>query len=84
MNPLFSLSQINLVYRKILVSERINLDICTVNYTKETEGIQLEKAALNPLVSRWSVSFKFSFCGGKTNLHTPLQQTNEQTHTTSK
>ena len=34
------------------------------NCTTETEGIQLEKAALNPLVSRWSVSFEFSFCGG--------------------
>ena len=43
-----------------------NLDICTVNWTTETEGIQWEKAALNPLVSRWSVSFEFSFCGGKT------------------
>ena len=38
--------------------------ICTVNYTTETEGIQ--KAALNPLVSRWSVSFECSFWGGKT------------------
>ena len=43
-----------------------NLDICTVNWTTETEGIQWEKAALNPLVSRWSVSFEFSFCGRKT------------------
>ena len=25
-----------------------------------------KKGALNPLVSRWSVSFQFSFCGGMT------------------
>ena len=43
-----------------------NLDICTVNCTTETEGIYWEKAALNPLVSRWSVPFEFSFCEGKT------------------
>ena len=43
-----------------------NLDICTVNCTTETEGIQWGKAALNPIVSIWSVSFEFSFCGGKT------------------
>ena len=28
-----------------------NVDICTVNWTAETKGIQREKAALNPLVS---------------------------------
>ena len=44
----------------------LHLDICTVNWTTETEGIQWEKAALNPLVSRWSVSFEFSFYGAKT------------------
>ena len=43
-----------------------NLDICNVNCTTETERIQWMKAALNPLVSRKSVSFEFSFCGGKT------------------
>ena len=43
-----------------------NLDICTVNCTTETERIQWKKAALNPLVSRKSVSFEFSFFGGKT------------------
>ena len=26
----------------------------------------MRKAALNLLVSRWSASFEFSFCGGKT------------------
>ena len=25
-----------------------------------------KKAPINPLVSRWSVPFEFSFCGGKT------------------
>ena len=53
-----------------------NLKICTVSYTIETERIFWEKVALNPFVSRWSVPFEFSFCGGK--------QTNEQTLTTSK
>ena len=48
------------------LSKSVQLDICTVNCTTETEGIQREKAALNPLVSRWSVSFEFSFYGGKT------------------
>ena len=43
-----------------------NLDICTVNSTTETEGVYLEKAALNPLVFRRSVPFEFSFCGRKT------------------
>ena len=43
-----------------------NLDICTPNCTTESEGISLEKAILIPLVSRWSVSFEFSFYGGKT------------------
>ena len=43
-----------------------NLDIWTINCTTETEGIYWEKAALNPLVSRWSVPFEFSFCEGKT------------------
>ena len=45
-----------------------SLKICTVNCTTETEGIFWEKAALNPLVSRWSVPFEFSFCEGKTRL----------------
>ena len=36
-----------------------------MNCTTETEGIRLEKAALNALVSRRSVSFEFSFYGGK-------------------
>ena len=43
-----------------------NLDICTVNCITETGRIQWKKAELNLLVSRWSVSFEFSFCGGKT------------------
>ena len=53
-----------------------SLDICIVNCTKKTEGIQWKKAALN-LMFCSSVSFEFSFCGGK-DLHTPLQQTNSQ------
>ena len=44
----------------------LNLNICTVNCTTETEGIQWEKDALNSLVSSWNVSFELSFCGGKT------------------
>ena len=43
-----------------------NLNISSVNCTTETEGIYWEKAALNPLVSRWSVQFEFSFCRRKT------------------
>ena len=43
-----------------------NWNICTVNCTTEAEGIKWEKAASNPLVSRWSGSFEFSFCEGKT------------------
>ena len=43
-----------------------NLDICTVNCTIEIEGVQWEKAALNPRLFRWSVPFECSFCGGKT------------------
>ena len=58
-------STINIRSRWVFPSP-FNLDICTVNCTTETEGIQWEKAALNPLVSRWSLSFKFSFCEGKT------------------
>ena len=53
------------------------LDICTVNCTTETEGIYWEKAALNPLVSRWSVPFELSFCGGKTRF-THAIATNKQ------
>ena len=33
---------------------------------KETEGLFWEKAALNLLLSCWSVPFEFSFCEGKT------------------
>ena len=38
----------------------------TVNCATETQWVQWWKAALNPLVSIWSVSFEFSFCGGNT------------------
>ena len=38
----------------------------TANCATETEWIQWWKAALNFLVSYWSVSFEFSFCGGNT------------------
>ena len=41
-------------------------DVFGLNCTTETEGIQWEKAALNPLVFRWSVPFEISFHGGKT------------------
>ena len=50
----------------------------------KTEGIYLEKAALNPLVSHWSVPSNLVFVEERPDLHTPLQQTNEQTLTTSK
>ena len=42
-------------------SSPFNLDICTVKCTTETEGIYWEKAALNSLVSRWSVPFELVF-----------------------
>ena len=57
------------------------MDVCTVNWTTETEGIQREKAALNPLVSRWCVFSNLVFVEGRPDLHRPLQQTNEQTLT---
>ena len=60
-----------------------NLVICTVNRTTQTDGIQREKAALN---SHWedSFSFDFSFRWKKDQiLYTPLQQTNEQSPTTT-
>ena len=56
-----ALQQINALSESLQVRS-----ICTVNCITETEGIQWEKAALNPLVSRRSLSFKFSFCEGKT------------------
>ena len=58
-------STTNLRYRWVFPSP-FNLDNCTVNCTTETEGIYREKAPINPLVSRWSVPFNFSFCGGNT------------------
>ena len=58
-------STINIRSRWVFPSP-FNLDIWTMNCTTETEGIYWEKAALNPLVSRWSVPFEFSFFGGKT------------------
>ena len=58
-------STINIRSRWVFQSP-FNLDIWTINCTTETEGIYWEKAALNPLVSHWSVPFEFSFCGGKT------------------
>ena len=56
---------LNLVLHQVFPSP-FNLDIYTLNCTTETEGIYWKKAALNPFVSRWSVPFEFSFCGGKT------------------
>ena len=35
--------------------------------TTETKGIYWKNAALNPLVSRWSLPFEFSICGRKQN-----------------
>ena len=42
----------------------------TVNCTTETEGTQWEKAALNPFVSSWSVSFEFSSLWRKDQIYT--------------
>ena len=50
-----------------------------VNCTTETEGIQWEKAASNPLVSHSNLAFVEE----RPDLHTLLQQTMEQTLTTS-
>ena len=58
-------STTNILSRWVFPSP-FNLDNCTVNFTTETEGIYWEKAALNPLESRWSVPFEFSFGGRKT------------------
>ena len=60
-----------------------NLKICTVNCTTETEGIFWEKAALNPLCLVGVCHSNLLFVE-ESDLHTPLQQTNEQTLTTSK
>ena len=62
-----------------------NLNICTINCTRETERIFWEKAALNPLVSCWSQCHSnLVFVEERPDLHMPLQQTNEQTPTTLK
>ena len=42
----------------------------TVNCTTENEGTQWEKAALNPFVSSWSVSFEFSSLWRKDQIYT--------------
>ena len=42
-----------------------NLDIWSINWATETEGIYWEKAVWNPLVSWCNVPFEFSLCGGK-------------------
>ena len=48
------------------------MDICTVNFTTENEGIQREKAALK------------SHFDKRPDLHTRLHQVNEQTPSISK
>ena len=58
-------SKTNIRSRRVFPSP-FNLDICTANWTTETEGIYWEKALLNPLMSRWSAPFEFSSCRGKT------------------
>ena len=65
-SEVFSSTSYKEVFGESFQVPAFNLDICTVNCTTENAGIQWEKAALNPLVSSWSVSFEFSFCGGKT------------------
>ena len=63
---IFNLSSPTNIHSLWVFTSLFNLNICTINCTRETEGIFWEKAALNPLVSCWSVPFEFSFCGGKT------------------
>ena len=58
-------------FGKPLVS-LLKLDICTVNFTTENEGIQREKAVLNSAFDK------------RPDLHTQLHQINEQTPTISK
>ena len=48
------------------------MDICTVNFTTENEGIQREKAALKSTFDK------------RPDLHTRLHQVNEQTPSISK
>ena len=62
----FNLSSTTNIRSRWVFPSLFNLNICTVNCTRETEGIFWEKAALNPLVSCWSVPFEFSFCEGST------------------
>ena len=60
-----------------------NVVICTVNRTTQTDGIQREKAALN---SHWEIMSHLTlvFRWKKDQiLYTPLQQTNEQSPTTT-
>ena len=61
-----NLSYTTNIHSRWVFPSPFNLNICTVNCTTETEGIFREKAALNPLVSRWHVPFEFSFCEAKT------------------
>ena len=62
----FNLSSTTNIRSRWVFPSPFNLNICTVNCTTETEGMFWEKAALNPLVSRWIMPFEFSFCEGKT------------------
>ena len=62
----FNLSSRTNVCARWVFPSPFNLNICTLNCSKETEEIFWGKAALNLLVSRWSVPFEFSFCEGKT------------------
>ena len=62
----FNLSSRTNVCARWVFPSPFNLNICTVNCSTETEEIFWGKAALNLLVSRWSVPFEFSFCEGKT------------------
>ena len=49
----FNLSSPTNIRSRWVFPSLFNLNIYTVNCTRETEGIFWEKAALNPLVSRW-------------------------------
>ena len=80
----FNFSSATNMRSRWVFSSPFNLDICTVNCTTETQGIKWEKAALNPLVSRWSVSSELSFVEERPDFHMPLQHTNGQTLTTLK
>ena len=65
----FNLSSTTNIRSRWVFPSPFNLNICTVNCTTETEGMFWEKAALNPLVSRWIMPFEFSFLWRKDQIY---------------